>query len=208
MKIKSEIELHSVKSHVENPEGEKLELSDFTSLKSLINTKFPHKGLCVFYLDNEVLIGKYDGNELKFYLNKVPEPQFIQKLRLFNETQELFLWRKKWKDTCGEFAFRLRVDGDGNETDVVDAKQVLWGTTAKKLDEEFTEILETRGTKIILPFNDIQVDDKERRVFILTRNYISYDTNDSSYQQAGYVDCRFVKFTDENGNVLGGELDG
>ena len=113
MKIKREIKLHSVKSHAENSMGDKLELSDFASLKSLINTKFPHKGFCVSYLDNEVLIGKYDGNELKFYQNKLPEPQFIQKLRLFNETQELLLWRKKWKDTCGEFAFRLRVDEDG-----------------------------------------------------------------------------------------------
>ena len=201
MKIKKEIELHSVKSHVENSEGDKLELSDFASLKSLINTKFPHGGLCVSYLDNEVLIGKYDGNELKFYQNKVPEPQYIQKLRLFNENQELFLWRKKWKDKCGEFAFRLRVDEDGNETDVIDAKQVLWGTTAKKLEEEFTEISETRGTKIILPFNDIEVDDKDRRVFILTRNYISYDTNDSSYQQAAYVDCRFVAFMNKSGDL-------
>ncbi|AKB58686.1 type III-D CRISPR-associated protein Csx19 [Methanosarcina barkeri] len=208
MKIKREIELHSVKSHVENSMGEKLELSDFASLRSLINTRFPHKGFCVSYLDNEVLIGKYNGNEFNFYQNKLPEPKFIQKLRLFNETQELLLWRKKWKDTYGEFAFRLRVDEDGSENDVIDAKQVLWGTTAKKLDEEFTEISEIRGTKIILPFSDIEVDDKDRRVFILTRNYISYDTNDSSYQQAGYVDCRFVKFTDENGDVLGGELDG
>lgn len=208
MKIKREIKLHSIKSHTGNSMKDKLELSDFASLKSFLNTKFPHKGLCVSYLDNEVLIGKYDGNELKFYQNKLSEPQFIQKLRLFNETQELLLWRKKWKDMCGEFFFRLRVDGDGIETDVIDAKQVLWGTTAKKLEDGFTEISEIRGTKIILPFNDIEVDDKEKRVFIFTRNYISYDTNDSSYQQAGYVDCRFIKFTDENGNILGGEIDG
>lgn len=206
MKIKKEIEFHSIKSHAGNSMGNKLELSDFASLKAFINSKFPHIGFCVSFLDNEVLIGKYDGNDFKFYQKKLIEPQFIQKLRLFNETQELLLWRKKWENTCGEFAFRLRVDGDGIETDVIDAKQVLWGTTAKKLEYGFTEISEIRGTKIILPFDDIEVNNKDRRVFLLTRNYISYDTNDSSYQQAGYVDCRFVKFTDKNGNLLGGEF--
>jgi len=180
-----------------------IEILDFNSLKSLVKNRFGQKGMCVFYLDYKVLIGKYDGEEFIFHEDKEFEPRFIQKMRLFNTDRELlgrelFIWRENKKGFRG----RLRIDEKGNEIDVVDANQVLWGTTSISRGE-FTEISEERGTKLVLPVKDLKVDNSENRVFILTRNYISYKTHDSTYEQAGYEDCRFVAITDKNRNPYG-----
>ncbi|NJD53806.1 MAG: TIGR03984 family CRISPR-associated protein [Candidatus Methanoperedens sp.] len=175
-----------------------IEIQDFNSIKSLVKDYFGQKGLCVFYLDYKVLIGKYDGEDFKFYENKEFEPQFIQKMRLFNTDRELFVW----KENRNGFRGRLRIDETGNKVDVVDAYQVLWGTKLE-FRGEFTEISEERGTKLVLPVKHLKVDNSENRAFILTRNYISYETYDSTYEQAGYEDCRFVSITDKNRNPCG-----
>lgn len=175
------------------------ELSNSEDFKSFVKANFMHKGICVAYLDHVVLFGKYDGEDFHFYQNEKLEPKFIQKMRLFDINQELYLWKK----SENRFSGRLRIDGAGEETDIVDAKQVLWGTKSKSYGD-FTEIYEDRGTKIILPFKDVEIDakkDPKNRIFILTRNYVSYDTN-SSCEQAGYNDCRFVAFVDKNGKCL------
>ncbi len=180
-----------------------IEILDFNSLKSSAKENFGQEGICIFYLDYKVLIGKYDGEDFKFYEDKEFEPRFIQKMRLFNTDKELlgrelFIWRINKKGFRG----RLRIDGEGNEIDVVDANQVLWGTKPESR-REFTEISEERGTKLVLPVKDLKVDNSENRAFILTRNYISYKTHDSTYEQAGYEDCRFVAITDKNRNPYG-----
>jgi CRISPR-associated protein (TIGR03984 family) len=83
--------------------------------------------------------------------------------------------------------------------DVVVANQVLFGTRkGKNCNERFTEITEDRGTSLILPFANFSVDDKRNRIHIKTHNYVGYNT----VNQAIYVDCRFVGFTDGNGKVL------
>jgi len=181
-----------------------IELSNSDELKSFVKDEFANKGLCVAYLDHMVLVGKYDGEDFYFYQNEELEPKLIQKIRLFDKNHELYLWKK----SENSFRGRLRIDGDGDgeETDMVDARQVLWGTKSKPCGD-FTEIYEDRGTKIILPFKGIEIDtkkDPKDRIFILTRNYVSYKTN-SSYKQAGYNDCRFVAFVDKNGNCIGGD---
>ncbi|MCX9011182.1 MAG: CRISPR-associated protein Csx19 [Candidatus Methanoperedens sp.] len=196
MEMNNGLRLCTIKSHVLNFSN--IELTDFNSLKSFMKINFGQKeALCVFYLDYKVLIGRYDGDDFRFYNNETFEPRFIQKMRLFDQNQELYIWRENKKNFRG----RLRVDSDGDEIDVVDAKQVLWGTNSKSFGD-FSEIFEERGTKIILPFKDLKIDKNENRAFILTRNYISYETYDSSYKQAGYGDCRFVAFTDKNGAYL------
>lgn len=186
----------TIKSYT--PKLDTIEILDFISLKSLVKDNFGQKGICIFYLDYKVLIGKYDGENFTFQEDKEFEPRFIQKMRLFNTDRELFLWRINKKG----FRRRLRIDYEGNEIDVVDSNQVLWGTTSISKGE-FTEISEERGTKLILPIKDLKVDNSENRAFILTRNYISYKTYDSTYEQAGYEDCRFVAITDKNRNQYG-----
>jgi len=172
---------------------ETIKLPDKDSFTSFVKETFGDKGCCICYLDYTILIGKYVNNRFIFYNDIEIEPRFIQRMRLFNKEKELHIWRKN----DGFFSGRLRIDEDGNDTDVVDVCQLLWGTDSKAIGE-FTRIYEERGTELILPFN-IRVNEKDR-VFIKTRNYISYKTYDDSHQQAGYTDSRFVAFN--NGKDL------
>lgn len=181
------------------------ELSEFSSLETLVRDKFGDEGFCVFYLDNEVLFGKYYGSNFLFFERDHPKLKYIQKMRLFNQEKELLLWRKRWKGQSGDFAFRLRVDEEGEDVDVVEAMQILWGTAAGQTpDKNFTELSEKRGMKLNIPLKDFVVNDgEETRLFVLTRNYITYETDDPSYMQASYFDSRFVSFTDKDGELLG-----
>jgi CRISPR-associated protein (TIGR03984 family) len=229
------LELNFIKKKSSAKTCKQYNLSDFPSFEALAHDKFGELGFCVFYLDNKVLFGKYDGASFLFYNNDLPKPEHMQKMRLFNRDKELLLWKKQWKERSGDFAYRLRVDEEGDNTDAIDAMQVLWGTKANSLDENFTELSEKRGMKIIVPLKGVEVDDGEKRLFILTRNYITYktdgpethdseadgcpkiaamtrekisethepETDDPSYMQASYFDCRFVSFIDKDGRFLG-----
>jgi len=150
---------------------------------------FNSTGFAVAYLDYKVLIGKVNIKNIEFYNNEViEEEKYIQRIRLFNDDKELLIWRVK-----NGFKSRLRIDNEGSNEFVVDACQVLWGTNKEKLNNGWIKIYEDRGTELILPYGeDAKIDDKENRLFIMTRNYIGF--HPKTYQ-ATYVDCRFVKFT-------------
>ena len=112
---------------------------------------------------------------------------------MFNHSREVLIWRTEDNGGNGSFSYkgRMRIDGEeeGDETPIVDAHQVLWGTRAKYLDNGFTLLTENRGTELILPFDNLEsVDDKENRVFLETRNYIGYN----EIGQATYEDTRFL----------------
>lgn len=160
-------------------------------LKTKLSSVFPKKGFVVAYLDNRVLIGRWENGDFKFHDNQNIEEKFIQKIRIFNESQEFFSWRTK-----SGFDGRLRKDDDqGKGTFLVVAEQVLVGTKAKNKADGFAEISEEkRGAQLMVPLANIEVDDKEKRLFIKTHNYIGYNPAG----QATYTDCRFVAFTDGN----------
>ncbi|MCB8944044.1 MAG: TIGR03984 family CRISPR-associated protein [Ardenticatenaceae bacterium] len=54
-------------------------------------------------------------------------------LRLFSKTAELHLWRQN-----GNWQASLIQDGTGNECEYIDEAQMLWGTYAEKVGEQFT----------------------------------------------------------------------
>lgn len=204
MEINDWLRIDTIKSKV--TEYGVIEKLDDDNFKSLTKENFGEDGFCVLYLDYNVLIGRYDGEMFHFFENETFKPMYIKKMRLFDINKELFLWRKNRNG----FGWRLRVDEIGDDTDIVDALQVLWGTKPIHTGD-YTEISEERGTKIILPFKRLEVDNLEKRVFIWTRNYVSYDTycpenekNNSGYEQAGYNDCRFVGF--RKGNLSNNKL--
>jgi len=152
---------------------------------------FDSTGYVIAYLDYKVFVGKINIDSFEFFENETIEERYIQKLRLFNDDKELLIWR----DNDG-LKGRLRIDGEGKDTFVVDACQVLWGTEKKELGNGWIKLFEDRGTELILPYDEnIKIDEKENRLFIITRNYISFhpDTN-----QATYIDCRFIKFTNKH----------
>lgn len=143
----------------------------------------------VAYLDYKVLVGLFE-DELVFYLNERFDPKYLNRLRVFNEDSELLLLREK----PSFFKGRLRKDrsnGQGEEIEVVDTLQVLWGTRKVEIeDKKWVQITEERGTSLTLPFayDEFNIDDKQKRVKLKIRHYIQYNT----LGQAGYFDCRFM----------------
>ena len=165
------LEISTIQSSTKNLGDFKL--PDNESFMSVIMSNFEGNGYCVCYLDYKVLIGEYNGSSFRFHDGKMFEPRFIQRMRLFDkiQKQELYIWRKN----NGWFSGRLRVDGKGKKTDVVEAYQVLWGTNCEHVSG-FTRLYEDRGTELFLPFENMAVDKNEKKAFIKTYNYISYET--------------------------------
>jgi len=147
---------------------------------------FNSNGFVIVYLDYKVLIGKVSDNKFFFYNNETIEEKYIQRMRIFNEDKEVMLWR-----SLDGIKGRIRIDNEGNDTYVVDASQVLWGTDKEELGNGWIKIFEDRGTELILPLEGVEVNDKERRVFLRTRNYVDFH---NETKQATYVDCRFIGF--------------
>lgn len=175
--------LASVKS-----KAEPYSMSDFDSL---VKHWGNNKGYFVVYLDYEVRIGrfcngKFNGENFK--------PKFIQKMRLFNQSKELYIWRKEEN----VFSGRLRVDEAGDDVIVVDAWQAIYGTKCKEEGGD-TFLSEDRGTNLVLPFTGLH-EKNDLPIRIHTRNYIGYN----ELGQAGYEDCRFVAFTDKDTEPLEG----
>jgi len=175
----------------------KLSLNSFDDIQTKIKELFDDTGYVVAYLDYKVIIGKFKDNKLIFYNGEIFEPKYLQKLRVFNENKELYLW----EISENEFKGRLRTDNQGKEEDIVEAEQILWGTMVESLDNGWSRIYEKRGAELVVPFDNLVIDDHEKRIKIRTKNYIDYN----ELGQAGYVDSRFVSFINEDGNILGGE---
>jgi CRISPR-associated protein (TIGR03984 family) len=142
------------------------------------------------YLDNEVLIGKLTGGKFHFYktIDDTIFP-FIQKIRIFNQNEEILLWRKG-KTLTG----RKRADGSGDEINVIFAEQLLYGTVKESMGDGFCRLSEERGTEIILPDRNYTVDNGVNRLSVNTINYIGYNNG-----VATYTDCRFVEFSQFKG---------
>lgn len=171
------------------------ELKAHDDVISLISESVKSPSFFVAYLDYAVLIGRYAQHQFQSALNEKFDPKYLQRLRVFNADEELLLWR-----SGQTLKGRFRKDGEGNKMQVVDAEQVLFGTTAKDVSTDganFTEISEERGTKLILPFKGLFVDNEKQRIFLKTRNYVDY----TPAHQATYTDCRFVGFADKNGDL-------
>lgn len=173
----------------------------------------------VFYFDYGIKFGIQHDDNIIFPdgLKKIEQSLFdyLQLARFFDHNRELKIWRD------GERAhhFRFIQDSENKEgmTEVVEAQQILWGTTAesspspfgkfalngKEQDFYWHTLTEDRGTELVvpLPHEDLQLDSEnpKRRVAVKTYNYIDYLKNGL----ATYVDCRFVGIEriDLNGEV-------
>ncbi len=185
------LKLHTIKLE---KKPKPLSINSLDDIKNYIKTE----SLIVAYLDYTVLLGRYRNSAFEFVDSHSLDTNFkyVQRLRIFNKDEELLIWRSE-----NGFKGRYRRDYEGDEMDVVDAEQVLFGTDADDLKNRFTKLFEKRGTEIILPFPFVELDVKDKtegkRIFIQTRNYIDYN----KACQATYVDCRFMGFTN-NGKDL------
>ena len=159
------------------------------SPENVLMENIKEKAFAVVWLDYKVLIGTWDGKDFQFYNNETFKNKYLQRMRVFNKNREMLVYR-----TGNGFKGRLRNDDDGKGIEVIVATQVLFGTKKDESckDGSYTKITEERGTSLVLPFGGLDVDDKEKRIFIKTHNYIDYN----AVNQATYVDCRFISFCD------------
>lgn len=155
---------------------------------------FPGNGWFIAYLFHRVVIGQLKVQALDYFEKERGDVNLenLIKLRIFDANTELFVWRTN----LGGFKGRLRTDGAGTSTDVVDARQVIFGTKAEPTGVSYMKLLEKRGTEIILPLAEIgitdnAINDKDGRLCIHTRSYIGVIEETG---QATYEDVRFVEF--------------
>jgi len=158
-------------------------IKNLNSIKEYINSE----SFVVAYLDYKVIIGTYKNGNFNFYNDEQIDLESIQRIRIFNEDEELMLWRSD-----GLLKGRLRKDNVGLKCCIVDNNQILFGTRTESLNG-YTLLKEDRGTEIIIPFQNFVMDEKIKgdRVKITTRNYVDFN----EIHQATYVDCRFIGFT-------------
>ncbi|MEI7813128.1 MAG: CRISPR-associated protein Csx19 [Ignavibacteria bacterium] len=186
MKTSNNLKLDTIVSSVKHI---KFEDNRFTisldTIKDTITSQMADNGIIIVYLNNKILTGRYQDKSYNFFNNELFEPKHIEKMRIFNQEEEILIWHS------GDFLLgRYRNDKTGETVKVVDAGQVLWGTSFYSPVNGFCKLTEERGTEIIIPWEG-PLPDKGGRVFIKTRNYISFNT----INQATYNDCRFLAFT-------------
>lgn len=147
-------------------------------------------GYVVAYLDYGVLVGVFSEGTFSFRDSASFEPQFLQKIRVFNGERELLAWRAEGRALKG----RLRVDRPCAQEDAegavscIDAAQYLWGETAE-LNGKWLTLWEKRGIAVTVPVNDTSGINARTKVKVLLRNYIDYVPETG---QAGYNDCRMM----------------
>jgi len=166
--------------------GKNIVIENIDQLVSKISDKIKTESSVVAYLDYKVLFGKFENNSLLIYENEKPEIKFLQKIRVFNENEEIYFWKNG-----KSFNSRYVKDKEGNGKYVLDANNYLYGTIPDKLDENFSKLKEDRGTEIIFPIPDLKENDGvfNRILKATTRNYIDY----TKMNQATYIDSRLVK---------------
>ncbi len=166
---------------------------------------FPEKGLIIAWTDEGIYWG-YKDEDFVFYQSEAKD--MISKrlifLRLFNTVKELYIWKRQDAFQKRYFS-RIRIDGDGDESPVIDTRQLIWGTHAKRLDNGFYSLTEPRNIKLIVPHIDATMANIDlagisprKRLYILTRNYIAYYPETG---QAYFVDVRFVNTGIINGGA-------
>jgi CRISPR-associated protein (TIGR03984 family) len=170
---------------------------DITDYNETIANIFPQKACVVAWMYDRVFIRMIENGDILFDTNKQPancvDPDYLRQMRIFTKDKELYLYR-----SGGKIKHRLREDNfNGAGTQAVIASQVLFGTRAKKKDSE-TIITEVRGTRLTVPFPNINVDDNQQRLMLQTVNYVDFHEETC---QASYVDCRFLGFAHSFGKV-------
>lgn len=149
---------------------------------------FPRTACAVIWLPDRVAVGRCKEGQCIFPDTTALDVSDLMRLRVFSNDAELHIWR-----TSQELRGRWRCDTGGEPACIVEAHQVLVGTDYAPAAPGFTVIWEARGSFLTLPLPRLEVNNREKRLFIKTHNYIGTINKTG---QASYTDCRFVAFTD------------
>lgn len=133
-----------------------------------------------------ILWGIVKNGCIQFYGNETVYPQPIMEMRIFNETEELYVVRDG-----DEFIGRY-IEDDGSETiKYVDSIARLWGKRTER-QNDFV-VLKDVPRKLTLRVPCLE---EAEYYGLITRNYIGYAEETG---QAGYTDYRYVAITSAEG---------
>lgn len=150
-------------------------------------TELGKKADFILYKHNEVIMGKIGNNN--FFPSIDFSEKYIKEIRVFNKKAEIHIWRYK-----GGFYYRLRIDKEGEETNIYDEEHIIWGEKVEQ-KENSTLLKEKRGTNIELPY---KISDDDLPIKYKVRNYFTYDNNGL----IKFFDARLLYFMKANGEVL------
>lgn len=138
----------------------------------------------VCWFNHEIKFGIFGEDFLKQIGDFESFCKHILRFRIFDQDRELFVWK-----TGDIIKYRLRNDQSGEEVEVIDADQVMWGTKFIGSDGKI-KVSESRGIKYELPEScvDNPLLPGTERLVLRTRNYVDYN----EIGQASFVDSRFV----------------
>jgi len=154
------------------------ELNSFDELEDVTKSNLGD-ALAIFYFDDGIRWAKFENGKFVFHNSKTYEIQYLQEVRIFTKDKEMLLRRNADKT----FFCRLRVDGNGDEIDIIETNQLLLGNTSG-YDNGFTLFKEKSGSSGWVPG-----EYSSNKIAIKTINYINYADD----MLAGFVDSRFVK---------------
>lgn len=126
------------------------------------------------HADDGVIWGRIDNSELHTSHGIAPaspslHPSTLQQARLFSPAGELLLWR----DDNGWRA-RLVADVPGNDDDIIDEDQILWGDTVDATTNGFTLLREgSQGMRHAVPIVVTPTQLKHHQLRLRVRHYIS-----------------------------------
>lgn len=108
----------------------------------------------------------------------------LRQCRIFGETTEVMLWcvEEQWQiDKTWQARF-IR-DGHLSDKDYIPEYQILWGTQAEDIREEFTLVSDgSQGLKHAVPLKNIPFSSDRSKLYrpirLSVRHYIDYDKND------------------------------
>lgn len=126
------------------------------------------------HADDGVIWGRIDSDRLHTSYGIAPASPLLrastlQQARLFGPAGELLLWR-----TDDGWCARVVTDVSGNDDDVIDEDQILWGDTVETTKDDFTLLREgAQGMRHAAPIAVTVEQLKHHRLRLRVRHYIT-----------------------------------
>ncbi|MCQ5209282.1 CRISPR-associated protein Csx19 [Megasphaera massiliensis] len=171
---------------VDSPVTWKRKIHEAQHLGDVIKQYMKDSASLVVWQRQQISWGRWDGSSLVFANQKTLDENQILEIRVFNENEELHLYRRH-----GAYEGRYVCDGEGSVQSHVDALSRLWGHKTNH-DGNFATLKDDER------FLSMTVPCQEKADYygLVTRSYIEADAKTG---QAGYTDYRFVRIESAEG---------
>ncbi len=175
----------------------RLETGDLkTNVKEFLeenSAKMTGKIFILVHKHHEVLIGEVQDGKIHIAAPEQLNPDYLQEMRMFSPSEELYIWNRH-----GQLKYRLRFDGQGEETNKYDEEHFMWGQkkdASPKTSDENTVIEPNRGMRLTFPF---PVEEKNCPLKYRVRNYLDFDDN----EQIRFYDARLITLLNKDGKEI------